>query len=93
MAVLLYTMGLSISAIARLFKISTPAALRWIRNFAERHYENRSLARQSSSSWMKCGALSPFKKTDFGSGRLIVAMPVGSLIGDAGGVIKDSLHD
>ena len=39
MAVLLYTMGLSVPAIARLFRVSTPAALRWIRNFAERYYE------------------------------------------------------
>jgi len=32
-------MGLSLRAIARIFKVSTPAVLRWVRIFAERTYE------------------------------------------------------
>ncbi len=39
LAVTLYTMGLSLSAIARIFHVSPPAVLRWVRNFAERVYE------------------------------------------------------
>ncbi|MDR2744408.1 MAG: helix-turn-helix domain-containing protein, partial [Desulfovibrio sp.] len=38
-AVLLYTLGLSMNSIARIFHVSTPAVLRWIRNFAEQIYE------------------------------------------------------
>ncbi|WP_297828536.1 helix-turn-helix domain-containing protein, partial [uncultured Desulfovibrio sp.] len=34
LVVTLYTMGLSLPAIARLFHVSTPAVLRWVRNFA-----------------------------------------------------------
>ncbi|WP_206215237.1 IS1 family transposase [Desulfovibrio sp. ZJ200] len=39
LAVTLYTMGLSLSAIARIFHVSPPAVLRWVRTFAERVYE------------------------------------------------------
>lgn len=39
MAVLLYTMGLSLNSIARLLSVSTPAVLRWVRLFAEKVYE------------------------------------------------------
>ncbi len=39
LAVMLYTIGLSLYAIARLFDVSTPVGLRWVRNFAERVYE------------------------------------------------------
>ncbi|MBQ4132355.1 MAG: IS1 family transposase [Desulfovibrionaceae bacterium] len=39
LAITLYTMGLSLSAIARLFQVSPPAVLRWVRVFAERVYE------------------------------------------------------
>jgi transposase-like protein len=38
-AVLLYTLGLSLNSIARIFHVSTSAVLRWIRNFAEQIYE------------------------------------------------------
>jgi transposase len=38
-AVLLYTLGLSLKGIARMFKVSTPAVLRWVRLFAEKVYE------------------------------------------------------
>jgi transposase len=38
-AVLLYTLGLSLNSIARMFKVSTPAVLRWVRGFAEKTYE------------------------------------------------------
>ena len=39
LAVLLYTLGLSMNAIARLLQVSTPAVLRWIKLFAEKAYE------------------------------------------------------
>ena len=36
-AVLLYLHGLSMNAIAKLVGVSTPAVLKWIREFAEKH--------------------------------------------------------
>lgn len=39
MAVILYTLGLSMNVIAKLFKVSTPAVLTWIKNFAIANYE------------------------------------------------------
>ena len=39
MAVILYTQGLSIRAIARLIEVSPSAVLKWIKTFAKTHYE------------------------------------------------------
>ena len=87
-AVLLYTLGLSLNCIARIFKVSTPAVLRWVRLFAEKTYEKPEPAEavivELDEMWHFLGS----KKTNFGSGKLIVAVPVGSLTGNAGVVIK-----
>jgi transposase len=39
LAVLLYMHGLSLNAIAKLLKVSTPAVLKWVRKFARENYE------------------------------------------------------
>jgi transposase len=86
-AILLYTLGLSMNAIARLFQVSTPAVLRWIRNFAERVYEKpepkEAVVVELDEMWHYLHS----KKTSFGSGKLIVAIPVSSLTGNVGIVI------
>ena len=88
MAITLYTMGLSFNAIARLFKVSTPAVLQWVRNFAEKTYEKpeprEAVVVELDEMWHYLG----LKKTNCGSGRLIVAVPVSSLTGNVGLVIK-----
>ena len=88
MAVTLYTMGLSLNSIARLFKVSTPAVLRWVRLFAEKVYEKpeprEAVVVELDEMWHYLHA----KKTNYGSGELIVALPVSSLIGNVGIVIK-----
>lgn len=43
MAVTLYTLGLSIRAIARLIGVSPTAVLKWIKTFAKTHYEKPAL--------------------------------------------------
>ena len=87
-AILLYTLGLSLNSIARMFKVSTPAVLRWVRLFAEKAYEKPEPAEavivELDEMWHYLKA----KKTSSGSGKLIVAVPVGSLIGNVGVVIK-----
>lgn len=88
MAITLYTLGLSLSAIARLFRVSTPAVLRWVRIFAEKTYEKQepreAVVVELDEMWHYLHS----KKTNFGSGRLIVAAPVNSLIGNVAIVIK-----
>ena len=39
MAVTLYSLGLSMRAIARLFDVSTTAVMKWIKDFAQKNYE------------------------------------------------------
>ena len=38
-AIVLYVHGLSLNAIARLFNVSAPAVLKWVRNFARENHE------------------------------------------------------
>jgi len=87
-AVLLYTLGLSLNCIARMLKVSTPAVLRWVRLFAEKTYEkpepSEAIIVELDEMWHYLHS----KKTNSGSGKLIVAVPVGSLTGNAGLVIR-----
>ena len=39
MAILLYTLGLSFNAIARIYGVATSTVMRWVRAFAEKTYE------------------------------------------------------
>ena len=87
-AILLYTMGLSLNAIARIYNVSAQTVLRWVRNFAEKTYEKpeprEAVVVELDEMWHYLGS----KKTSCGYGRLIVALPVSSLTGNAGLVIK-----
>ena len=91
-AVLLYTLGLSLNCIARIFKVSTPAVLRWVRLFAEKTYAKPAPAEavivELDEMWHYLGS----KKTNSGYGKLIVAVPVDSLTGNVGIVIRKPSH-
>ena len=91
-AVLLYTLGLSLNCIARMFKVTTPAVLRWVRLFAEKSYEKPEPAEavivELDEMWHYLGS----KKTNSGSGKLIVAVPLDSLTGNVGVVIRKRSH-
>jgi transposase len=39
MAILLYTLGLSFNAVARIYGVATSTVMRWVRAFAEKTYE------------------------------------------------------
>ena len=88
MAITLYAMGLSLNSIARLFKVSTPAVLRWVRTFAEKIYvkpePREAVVVELDEMWHYLHS----KKTNYGYGKLIVALPVSSLTGNAGLVIR-----
>ena len=72
MAVTLYTLGLSIRAIARLIGVSPTAVLKWIKTFAKTHYEKPApgdaIIVELDEMWHYLGS----KKTRYGSGKLIV---------------------
>jgi hypothetical protein len=75
-----------------MLKVSTPAVLRWVRLFAEKTYEKpqpgEAVIVELDEMWhFLCS-----KKTNSGSGKLIVAVPVGSLTGNVGVVIKKHSH-
>ena len=72
MAVTLYTLGLSIRAIARLIGVSPTAVLKWIKTFAKTHYEKPApgdaIIVELDEMWHYLGS----KKTSYVSGKLIV---------------------
>lgn len=82
MAVTLYTLGLSIRAIARLIGVSPTAVLKWIKTFAKTHYEKPApgdaIIVELDEMWHYLGS----KKTSYGSGKLIVEKQESLLTGN-----------
>jgi len=82
MVILLYTLGLSFNAIARIYGLATSTVMRWVRAFAEKTYEKpepgQAVIVELDEMWHYLHS----KKTNSGSGKLIVAIPVSSLIGN-----------
>ena len=72
MAVTLYTLGLSIRAIARLIGVSPTAVLKWIKTFAKTHYEKPApgdaILVELDEMWHYIKS----KKTSYGYGKPIV---------------------
>jgi hypothetical protein len=69
-------------------KVSTPAVLRWVRLFAEKTCEKPEPGDAIIVEIDEMRQYLGSKKTSFGFGRLIVAVPVDSLTGNVGVVIK-----
>jgi transposase-like protein len=85
-AVLLYINGLSLRTIARLLGVSPAGALYWIREHAKHNYEKPE-PNPSDSVIVELDEMWHFlhsKKRNCGYGRLIVALPVSSSIGNVG---------
>ena len=88
-ALTLYASGLSINKIAGLLKVSPPAVLRWIRKLGSslcpkpQPSEGQVLVMQLDEMWHYLQS----KKTNSGSGRLMICMEKDWLIGNAGIVI------
>jgi hypothetical protein len=93
LAVVLYMHGLSLNAIAKLFNVSAPAVLKWVRNFAQDTYEK---PKPGSAIVMEIDEMWHYLKknpTSFGYGRLIVAIPVSSLTGNVAIVMEKHSAD
>lgn len=85
-AVLLYTMGLAMNAIAKIMGVSTPAVLKWIRSHADQHAPRPQPAAGEDVVVMELDELWHFvqkKRTSSGSGWLLIAMENASSIGNA----------
>ena len=87
LAVALYLQGLSMNAIGKLLKVSTPSVLRWVRSLAEAAYTKPAPATAAVVELDEMWHFLTSKKTNAGSGRLIVALPVDSWTGNVGVVI------
>lgn len=88
LAVTLYTLGLSLNTIARLFHVSTPAVLRWVRHFTEKTYEKPQPAEAVIIELDEMWHYIKSKKTNFGYGNSTVVILVNSSTGNVEGVLK-----
>lgn len=85
-ALTLYASGLSINKIAGLLKVSPPAVLRWIRKLGTslcpkpQPDQGQVLVMQLDEMWHYVGS----KKTNSGSGRLMIYMEKDWLTGNVG---------
>lgn len=87
-AVWLYCHGLSLRTVAKFFKVTAGAVLKWVRNYARNNYEKP--APKSEAVVVELDEMWHFlfsKKTKSGLGRLIVAIPIDSSTGNVEGEI------
>ena len=92
MAILLYTLGLSFNAIARIYGVATSTVMRWVRDFAEKTYEKPSPGEAVIINLMRCGTIC-IQKNKLWLWKAIVAIPVNSLTGNVAIVTKALLQD
>jgi len=86
LACLLYICGLSMRTISKIVQTDVHAVYRWIRTFAENHYEKPAPA--SSKVVIELDEMWHFvtsKKIEFGYGRLIAVIPVNLSTGNVEG--------
>jgi transposase-like protein len=83
MAVSLYSLGLSFRTIAALFYLSPPTILRWIRSYAEEHYEKPLPQGDIVVELDEMHHFIKSKKTNCGFGKHIVAQLDSLLTGNA----------
>ena len=88
LAIMLYLLGLSMRTISKIVRTDLHAVYRWIRDFAENHYEKPEPI--SSEVIIELDEMWHFiksKKTNSGYGKLIVAIPVNLSTGSVEGEI------
>jgi transposase-like protein len=87
-AVVLYLHGVSMHAIGKWVGVSTPAVLKWIRNYAKDHYEKPIPGEVTIIELDELWHYLEKKPINSGYGRLIVEIQSASLTGNVGIVIK-----
>jgi transposase-like protein len=89
-AILLYINGLSLRTIARLIHVTSTAVLKWVRQYALENYEKPQPKNNTTAVVIDLDEVWRYlqrKKTSFGFGKHIVALPISSLTGSVGVVI------
>ena len=87
-AVLLYMLGLSMRAISKIVRTDVHAVYRWIRTFAELHYDKpEPLSSRVIVELDEMWHYIKLKKTSFGFGKLIAVIPVSLSTGSVEGEI------
>ena len=92
-AIMLYTLGLSMNAIAKILHVSTPAVFYWIKDFAQKTCQK---PKPSSAIVVELDEMWHFlnlKKTNFGYGKRIVGIPKDLSTGNVENVIKQPLQN
>ena len=85
--ILLYINGLSLRTIARLIHVTATAVLKWVRQYTLETYEKPKPQQNTTTIVTELDEVWHYlksKKTSFGFGKHIVALPISSLIGCVG---------
>jgi len=88
-SVFLYCHGISMNALARMFKVRTSSVLKWIRRFAEEHYEKPEP--QGKAIIMELDEIWHYVKkrpASSGYGKLLIVIEDSCLTGNVGIVIQ-----
>lgn len=88
-SVFLYCHGVSMNALARMFKVQTSSVLKWIKKFAEEHYEKPEP--QGKAIVMELDEIWHYVKKNpasAGYGKLLIVIEDNCLTGNAGIVIQ-----
>jgi len=85
LAIWLYMHGLSFRTIAKLFRITHKSIMDWVKAYAKENYckpepQGRAVVIELDEMWHFLRS----KKTKYGYGRLIVAIPINSSTGSVG---------
>ena len=86
-AILLYINGLSLRTIARLMSVTATAVLKWVKQYALENYEKPKPQTNTTAVVIELDEVWHYlqrKKTSFGFGKHLVALPTGSLTGNVG---------
>lgn len=89
LAVFLYCNGMSMNALANMFGVQASSVLKWIRNYAVKHYEKPEP--EGSAIIMELDEMWHYIKkngTNSGYGKLLIAIMANCLTGNVGIVTK-----
>jgi transposase-like protein len=96
LALQMYSSGMSFRAIGKLLKVSNVAVLKWVRDLIPKICKKPEIDKKYKVRKVEIDEMWHFidsKKSESGSGRLIVAIPVESLTGNLGIVIEERSED
>lgn len=91
LALQMYSSGMSFRSIAKLLKVSNVAVLKWVRTLIPQICKKSEIDKKFRAKTVELDEMWHYlnsKKSEYGSGKLIVVIPVDSLTGNLGIVIE-----